>query len=348
MLTPEDVDRIAAMPDPVLRNGAITLGYHDLALAMQARAPGFSNWLLFAVWASKQAGQTIRGEDLTANLHRQLRVPSSWLRPTESLWRILLRRGLLSPETRLGRLVRAIPGPLDAIEAASAALAEGNQMIFREIARAFATYLNGLEVDGPLAPAFAHYTHAITEPDTARRTQLQYCANVELAWHEQVRAQPLIVRAMQDPVLSVRNLGERVLVVFAPPGLRVAVLAVAAGIAVKPLSSFGLMLARRLITERLMTLSLPGRMLVLSADIDLPCPQILEKVDLPELKALLDRFDGDDAHCAAEDWSSLNQRMRYIARFFRVMHLDADLAEEPFTEVQAEAIRAGRLPFGSL
>jgi len=348
MLTPEDVDRIAAMPDPVLRNGAITLGYHDLALAMQSRTPGFSNWLMFAVWASKQAGQTIRGEDLTANLHRQLRVPSSVLRPWESLWRVLLRRGLLSPETRLGRLVRAIPGPLDAIEAASGALAEGNQMIFGEIARAFATYLSGQEVGGPLAPAFGHYTQAATESDIARRAQIQYCANVELAWHEQVRAQPLIVRAMQDPVLSVRDLGERVLLVFAPPALRVAVLAVAAGIAVKPLSSFGLMVARRLITERLMTLSLPGRMLVLSADIDLPCPPVLEKVDLPELKALLDRFDGDDEHCAAEDWSNLNQRMRYIARFFRVLHLDAGLAEVPFTEVQAEAFRAGRLPLGSV
>ena len=136
--SPGAVAAIANMIDPVLRNCCITDGYYELSRVFAARSPGWTNWLMFAVWASKQAGRTIRGEDLTAELHRRLRIESRWLAPVESAWRVLLRRGLLNPATRLGRLVRAIPGPLDAIERASDALAKGNQLIFGEIAVEFA------------------------------------------------------------------------------------------------------------------------------------------------------------------------------------------------------------------
>lgn len=361
--SPEQVDRIAGMPDPVLRNCFITEGYHKLAAAMAARAPGFNNWLMFAVWASKEAGRTIRGEDLTANLERYLKVPASWLAPVEALWRALLRRGLLSPETRLGRLVRAIPGPLDAIERASAAIADGNKLIFGEIARAFARYLSGEPVDQFLSiftsgeppagqtclrRAFEHYEQSYTEQGADRRAQLEYLANIEIAWHEQVRAQPLVKDAIDGPVLEIRELGERVLFVLAPPPLRVAALAVAAGLAVKPFAAFGMRIARAVVTEALMTMSVPGMTLSLGRDIDLPCPACLSQIDLPELRELLGKFDGDNPKCGADDWTSLDQRMRYIARFFRVFHPDMSLRAEPFTPGQIQQMRAGILPSGAL
>lgn len=361
--SPAAVAAIAALPDPVLRNCFITQGYHALAVAMTARAPGFANWLAFAVWASRQAGATIRGEDLTASLQRRLNLPASWFAPFDALWRALLRRGLLSPQTRLGSLVRALPGPLDAIERASAAIAAGNQLIFAEIGRAFALYLapeplhrflSGFTPGDPpsgqtyLLRAFQHYEQSSSEPDAGRRAQLQYLANMEIAFHEQVRAQPLVKDAIDGPVIELRELGRRVLLVLAPPPLRLAALALAAGLALKPFVNFSLRLARAVITESLMTMSVPGHTLALGSDIPLPPASSLEQITLPELQQLLARFDGANPHCAATDWTSLTQRMRYIARFFRVFHGAATLAAEPFAPAQLAQLQAGRLPSGAL
>jgi hypothetical protein len=61
--TPEEVRRIAAIADPVLRNLEITYCYFRLSDAFTQRTGQCANWCTFAVWASKQAGRTIRGED---------------------------------------------------------------------------------------------------------------------------------------------------------------------------------------------------------------------------------------------------------------------------------------------
>jgi len=55
-----EVDRIATLGDPVLRNLQITQCYHELASALAKRTGPHANWCTFATWASKQAGQTIR------------------------------------------------------------------------------------------------------------------------------------------------------------------------------------------------------------------------------------------------------------------------------------------------
>src|SRR5512134_2316886 len=63
--TVEDVVRIAGISDPVIRNLNITQGYYELSQAMSKYTDGNPNWCTFAVWASKQAGQSIRKEDLS-------------------------------------------------------------------------------------------------------------------------------------------------------------------------------------------------------------------------------------------------------------------------------------------
>ena len=71
MPTVADVDRIAALADPVLRNLQITQCYCELSRAFAARTGGApANWCTFATWASKQAGQTIRKEDLARTFER--------------------------------------------------------------------------------------------------------------------------------------------------------------------------------------------------------------------------------------------------------------------------------------
>ena len=68
----DDVQRIASVSDPILRNLQITQAYHDLSAAM-ARLTGIgANWCTLATWASKQAGQSIRREDLVAAFGRLL------------------------------------------------------------------------------------------------------------------------------------------------------------------------------------------------------------------------------------------------------------------------------------
>ena len=69
-----DVDRIAATGDPILRNLLITHCYHELSAALAERTGPSANWCTFATWASKQAGQTIRKEDLARTLENVLKA----------------------------------------------------------------------------------------------------------------------------------------------------------------------------------------------------------------------------------------------------------------------------------
>jgi hypothetical protein len=59
------VTDIAGMTDPVLRNLCITQRYREFAVALRDAGYGEdATWCAFAVWASKTAGATIRGEML--------------------------------------------------------------------------------------------------------------------------------------------------------------------------------------------------------------------------------------------------------------------------------------------
>ena len=69
--TTAEVDRIATLSDPVVRNLQITQCYHELAMVLAARVGG-ANWCTFATWASRQAGQTIRKEDFARLLENAM------------------------------------------------------------------------------------------------------------------------------------------------------------------------------------------------------------------------------------------------------------------------------------
>lgn len=65
-----DVEAIAAIVDPVIRNLRITQCYHELSAVHAGRCSPGANWCTFATWASRQAGQTIRKEDLVRTIAR--------------------------------------------------------------------------------------------------------------------------------------------------------------------------------------------------------------------------------------------------------------------------------------
>jgi len=325
----EEVGRIAALPDPVIRNLQITECYSRLAAAVADGRPG-ANWCTFATWASRQAGSTIRGEDVLDLLQRELGRGAELLHPIASLWRWLLRRGLFNRTSPLGRAIWSLHTPFDAIELASDAVARGNLKVFAEIGLEFARYLAsdfdafmaGLQ-DPELRQAFTHLEQGRTTGDAG----LVVLANLEIGLHEQKRLQPEIREALDAATAPERPLLRRIL------GW--------------PLQRQLTKLSRAVITDSLMVLSLPGAVLLLGHNLDRPMPPVANA----DLEALLARYEPvppapDD--CGARDWAELDQRMHYIAHLFRAYHDDAALTAPPFTPAQVERLRAGELPGGEL
>jgi hypothetical protein len=343
---PQEVARVSAIADPVIRNLEITECYSRLAAAAVERSSGGSNWCTFATWASRQAGRTIRGEDLLDQLSRELGRDAELLHPVRSVWRWLLRRGLLRPETRLGRLVAGLHTPFDAFELASDAVARGNRKVFEEIGLVFAQYLCAPDVEAFLAAlrpgeppggqrylraAFARYEQARVEHDAKRRAEMAVLANHEIGLHEQTRLQPEIRESLDAALAPEAGLARRIL------GW--------------PLQRKLTQLSRQVITGSLMVLTLPGTVLWLGRHLEADYPEALRTPEDPDLEELVARFEPvppevDD--CGARDWSELRQRMHYIVHLFRAYHERGDLASPPFTPEQVERFRAGVLPEGVL
>jgi hypothetical protein len=378
--TPADVRRIAAIADPVIRNLEVTHCYWRLAVAFAARSGEGANWCTYATWASRQAGRTIRGEDLLDHLRRRLGERQWMLHPAATLWRRLLGRGLFRPATRLGRLTGELHTPFDAFELASACVARGNLKVFEEIGFVFARYLelcppngaartgwferflDGLRPGDPpdgqryLRQAFARYEHGRLERDPKRRAELALLANLEVGFHEQTRLQPEISEALDAADATSKDLGGRALEALFPSAPRWwAALrrpaAAAVGVFAAGADQAARRLARQVITDSLMVLSVPGRVLPLGTHLSDPFPQTLREPTDAELIELLARFEPippapDD--CGARDWSELHQRMHYIVHLFRALHLSTELTRPPFTQQQVESFSRGLLPSGEL
>jgi hypothetical protein len=325
--TVEEVRRIAALPDPVIRNLQITECYSRLAAAVAGRRAGGANWCTFATWASRQAGRTIRGEDLIDALRRELGRDAELLHPIDSFWRALLRRGLLNRDSRFGRLVRSLHTPFDAFDLAGDAVARGNRKVFAEIGLEFARYLTldrdaffaGLD-DPELRQAFTHMDSA--DPD------LLVLANLEIGLHEQTRLQPEIAEALDAPTAADQALLKRVL------GW--------------PLQRRLTRLSREVVTQCLMVLSLPGAVLFLGRNLDMPLPPSGGNAELAALLARYEPVAPAPDDCGARDWAELHQRMHYISHLFRAYHGRPELGSAPFTPAQVERLKAGELPDGEL
>jgi hypothetical protein len=376
----DEVRRITAIENPVLRNLEITQCYSRLAAAFAERSGQGANWCTYATWASRQAGRTIRGEDLLEHLGRKLREGRWLLHPIATPWRRLLRRGLFQRESRIGRLTGALHTPFDAFERASDAVARGNLKVFEEIGLEFARYLHecppvtddespqvqrfldGLRLGDPpegqryLRQAFERYERRRVEHDPKARTELAVLANLEIGLHEQTRLQPEIREALDAAHATHEDLGRRALEALFPSAARwrsfawrpaSAVVGVVAASAQRSASR----LAREVITESFMVLSLPGRVLVLGTHLTDAYPEALAQPADADLAELLARFEPvapavDD--CGARDWSDLQQRMHYIVHMFCAFHLSEHLSRQPFTPEQVASFSRGIVPGGDL
>jgi hypothetical protein len=379
------VDAIARIVNPVLRNLQITECYADLSAAMRARIGHAADWCTFATWASRQAGSTIRGEDFLGALDRVLGGHSWLLAPIQSISRVLLRKGLFQPATRLGRMVAEIHTPFDAFERASAEVADGNLKVFAEIGREFARFLATVPVDavegsptltafaaglrpGPppdgqdyLREAFAHYQQQRRESDVDVRAAWVLLANLKIGLHEQTRLQPQITAAVNAPLATAEDLGARVLHALVPSSrywgrLAHDPLAKAIGWIAARVRRDAAKATQQVVTEALMVLALPiaaggdYTSLALGLDLIASVPPSLAgtHVFLERLVKDYDPCPPGGTRCGAQDWCDLRQRMHYIVHLFRAYADTPSLFVRPFTPAQVASIREGVVPEGEL
>jgi len=351
------------MTDPVARNRHITQAYHDLAVAVAHLLPGGANWCTVATWASRQAGQTIRREDLRRAFERLLRDSAA---VEAAAGELAAEAG--GPESLAGaaQALREALSPAAAFERTADAVARGNRKVFAEIGLAFAHFLVLFD-DGPpddaaldtfmaslrpgdppdgqglLRRAFAHYTAALsTEGKT--RAELMLLGNLEVGFHEQTRLQPEIRAAMDAPIYEPAALRRRLLDELLPdPGARLRLAVLRLGGQAAPLlaardrlADEAQRLGRQAITAALMTLELPrGRVLRLGHDLTAAYPVPLRTLDNPDLQALLagvDTTPDSPLGTGGRDWSDLPGRMHFIADLFRAYHEDGSLYDLPFQE----------------
>lgn len=368
------LQRIASLEDRVLRNLLITQCYHELALALRAHTGAGANWCAFATWASRQAGRTIRGEDLREALRVRLRV----LESVRAIAAAIPWPGS-RPADPLTTLVEYVVHALDAeaaLDRASSAVADGNRKVFAEIAPAYALFLDVVKDTDPnafahflesflpgdppagqqpLRDAFVAYREALATPDPGVRAQLLCYANLLVGLHEQTRLQPEIRQAL-NAAFNADDVRRRIVARIMPGAWRAVRDRVAAWFGRRPPLDYLIdrLLAvvqrelRGLITANAMTLELPaGVTLWLGRDLrDAPAASLLRVTD-QRLSALLARLDPaphTPLGSGATDWSELSERLHLIAELFRSRHEWEPLFEAPYSDAQVDSLRLDRLP----
>jgi hypothetical protein len=338
----------------VLRNLQITVAYGHLAHAFHQRAPGGANWCTFATWAAKQAGCTIRKEDVSRAVGRHFRSRLD----KRALGRQLVRMPGLSAEV-LATLVAQVSLALPGINRAADAVARGNLKVFEEIGRGFAQVLEGGPApDGAdlLRRAFVNYETAVATSDPTVRSQATFLANVQIGLHEQTRLQPEIARAVGAPLTTVRDLGARVLHALIPssrhlPRLLQTPAYAAVGWLAMQVHRAATAITREVVTEAMMVLALPTGVLALGRNLEAPLPAIFRGSPHSVLAVFIKEYDPcppGTSECGADDWCNLRQRMHYILHLFRAYAEEPRLWGRPFTPEQFASFKAGAVPAGEL
>jgi hypothetical protein len=378
----EDVDRIASIADPVLRNLQITQCYGEISRALRSWTGATANWCTFATWASKQAGQSIRGEDLVRHFQDRFHDSPEITAAVDAIVQVANSLALRWEVPALLERVLPILNPATAFARASDAVARGNRKVFQEIGREFVRFLATFATDSSFdAPKLSRFCAGLRPGDPpdgqrllrdaftalgegrflndsdAKSERLLY-ANLLAGFHEQRRLQPEITEAMNasfDAEPAKRSLLGLVL-----PGFWIRWRHEAARRMGRPLPldtaldhllAAAQRLVRQVITHHLMTLHLPGEGLQLGSALPGSFPPPLAQIDNPHLKALLTRIDPTPdsvAESGARDWAEFNDRMHFITDFFRCYLARNALFDAPFTDEQVADLRAGRRPAGAL
>jgi hypothetical protein len=227
------------------------------------------------------------------------------------------------------------------------------------------------------------YHDALFERDPRRKAELILFANALGGLHEQTRLQTYIENSALAPIAQliagrteesyVERLAREKLGTWRALARR----------AVAPFADSVERAWQRFSTEQLMTMPLPNGTLRLGRDVpSVPggplFPPTLERPEMPELVRVLKQFKayrapgggfgigglikkvlqgllgalgvapGSMLGTGARNWSRMDNRMRFIFVYFRSRQQDPALFGAPFSAENEAAIRANRLPTGSL
>ncbi|HYQ14586.1 MAG TPA: hypothetical protein VEQ58_02475, partial [Polyangiaceae bacterium] len=215
----EELRKIAALDQPILRNLLITQRYHDLSqLLTTVLGPSNANWSTFATWASKTAGQSIRDEEVPPELIEFLQREAQLRSRLDHFYESLGPFARLAPRLDPFDLARAI------IKEVARQIAEGNLRVYAELAPLFAEFAAAFADPtarssaalanflaklrpGPaeqggqasLHQAFQSYFSAALPGSESERVQLILFGNVLIGLHEQTRLQDNIAGALDAP-----------------------------------------------------------------------------------------------------------------------------------------------------
>lgn len=383
--SPDEIRQIAAIQNAPVRNLRITQCYHELAAVLIGRTGPVANWCTFATWASKQAGQSIRREDLFRTVEARLNL--SQLPEVRALWQIA---GAMGIDTLLQQKILDVVHNTwlnSVIERTSEAVARGNKKVFEEIGWAFARFIatcfrdkaynqDSLDIfsltlrernppDGQqyLKQAFTNYYRAFFEPDAQLRTELQLLGNLQIGFHEQTRLQPEIAESLNAALtMDKPAIGKAIIDTLFPPDswmarIRLTYLNLTGKTSRLETGITQFLdriqsLVREILTAHLMTLTLPPDLrLALGKDLTRAYPDTLHQLSCPDLLTMLKEVDPTPDslnQSGAIDWADLKDRMHFITELFRCYHLDATLYGAPFSAQQVTEMKAGKLPAGRL
>jgi hypothetical protein len=364
------VPEIAGMSDPVLRNLWITQRYHEFAVQLRDAGAGEdATWCAFAVWASKTAGATIRGDVLPAKAKQLVTDNGDALEVLQRFnhgvtgwaWKHLTHN-------HIGQVVEGVTRDV------SKQIADGNVLVFAELAPLFTALIEahrsspgtsrelaallapslaplGSDQDGvAVVAAFEAYGQALFDPTA--RPALILRANTLAVAHEQRRLQPAISAALDAAISdTLKKVIEADIVGHLPTAEVRHVLDGLTGDVCKILdAAWGTAL-----TEAIMQLATASETLDLRRDV----PPLSGGMFPPELSDLSgtaaesavaqwDRTRGTGTPSGARDWAVLEDRMNFIVNLFRSRQRDASLFSPPFSDAQLAVLAQGQLPPGPL
>lgn len=375
----QEVATIADLGDPILRNYRITESYHQLSRLVAQRTGAAANWCTFATWASRQAGQTIRKEDLLQLLEEYVTHDTAYESLLKELGGALMAKGAVIANKGIGKLIWSLLGPEQALERASEAVALGNRKVYAEIGLEFARFIEQCAGDQvftqetidnfcaalrPGAPpegqeylqrAFGRYYQAFFETEAKRKAELLLAANIEIGFHEQTRLQPEILAALNASIPDAPLVRQQLFGMFFPdPGWLDRTREMLLGwFGIKsPLDeTLGALIdhvrqqMRLFMTRHMMELGIPDQVrLHLGADLRASFPNDLQQIDNADLRALLQQIDPTPdslKDTGALDWSSLPERLHFIADMFRCYQETPALNEPPFDAALSAKIESG-------
>jgi hypothetical protein len=324
--------------DPALSNRKITLVHYRLSQVLQAvtGADAGANFHTWAVWGSRKAGVTIRQEDLGEALRDATFVSGitgfiiglalSWI--SMVLWFTNLHWSVIPFSALLGMCCGAMVGRQIAIysrQEAARLILMGNQIVLEDIgnetARFIALFHDKKEEDAialrdflaELRPgetasggqdllrrAFTQYYIARYAKNLDQKHEAAYFANCLAVYHEHIRLEPFIRKSMP-------------------------------------------FIIRKCATKRLMQFDVGAVCLKVSEAVPaldgISFPETLQELSDKELSDFLsgnNQWGGVTENKPARDWTKINDRMRYIFRLFRAMHLEQSIFAAPDAVQQQE------------